>query len=232
MSSTRYFSPKLFAFLRDLEANNDRAWFKENKDRYEANVKEPALDFVNAFDAPLRKISKHFVADSRGVGGSLFRIHRDTRFSKDKTPYKTHTGMQFRHELAKDVHAPGFYLHLQPGQCYAGVGLWMPETAVARQIREAIDADQARWKRVTRGKRFTDVLTFGDHDQDKLRRPPAGYDADHPLIEDLKLKSFTAGTRIKQSVVTGPDFLDEYARICKAGAPFVHFICDAVGVPF
>ncbi len=229
---TGYFSPKLFAFLRDLEANNDRTWFKENKERYEGAVKEPALDFINAFDEPLRKISRHFVADSRGVGGSLFRIHRDTRFSKDKTPYKTHTGMQFRHEQAKDVHAPGFYLHLQPAGCYAGLGLWQPETAVARQIRAAIDADPARWRRVTRGKKFTDVFTFGDHDGDKLKRPPSGYDADHPLIEDLKLKSFTAGTTVKQSTVTGSDFIDEYARMCKAGAPFVHFICDAVGVPF
>ena len=83
--ATGYFTPKLFKFLRDLEANNDRTWFKANQDRYIEDVREPALDFINDFADPLAKISPHFVADTRTVGGSLFRIQRDTRFSKDKT---------------------------------------------------------------------------------------------------------------------------------------------------
>lgn len=99
------FTPDIFAFLRDLATNNNRAWFHENKQRFEDSVRQPALDFITDFVEPLETLSPHFVADSRTVGGSLFRIHRDTRFSKDKTPYKLNTGMHFRHERAKDAHA-------------------------------------------------------------------------------------------------------------------------------
>ena len=156
--TTRYFSSKLFEFLNDLAENNNREWFKEHQDQYERYVREPALDFINDFATPLEGISSHFVADSRKVGGSLFRIQRDTRFAKDKTPYKENTGLQFRHASAKDVHAPGFYVNLQPGECYMGVGLWRPETKMAYAIREKIDQDPNSWKRATRGKRFTDVF--------------------------------------------------------------------------
>ena len=102
----RHFTPKMFSFLRDLADNNDREWFAANKDRYETDVREPALDFIEDFADRLLKISPNFSADPRKQGGSMFRIHRDTRFSKDKTPYKIHTGMQFRHVATKDdVHA-------------------------------------------------------------------------------------------------------------------------------
>ena len=156
--SKRYFTPKLFAFLKDLAENNDRDWFKAHQDLYEQHVREPALDFINDFAVPLKKISPHFVADSRTVGGSLFRIQRDTRFSKDKTPYKLNTGMQFRHIAGKDAHAPGFYVHLQPGECFMGVGLWRPESKVAYAIRQHIDENQAAWKRASQGKRFAEVF--------------------------------------------------------------------------
>ena len=112
MAKMGYFNRKLFIFLKDLAENNNREWFKANKDRYDEDVKEPALAFVQAFSAKLEKLSPHFRADPRANGGSLFRIYRDTRFSKDKSPYKTYTGIQFRHYAAKDAHAPGFYLHL------------------------------------------------------------------------------------------------------------------------
>ena len=226
---TRYFTPQLFAFLNDLDANNDRDWFKANQDRYERHIREPALDFINDFAGPLKKISKHFVADSRTVGGSLFRIHRDTRFSKDKTPYKTNTGMHFRHLLAKDVHAPGFYLHLQPGECFMGVGIWRPETKVAYQIRERIDQESTTWKRATRSKRFTDIFAI---EGDSLTRPPKGYDEDHPLIDDLKRKDFIASTRLTQKTVTSDHFMEDFTANCKAGGPFMKFLCEAVGVPY
>jgi uncharacterized protein (TIGR02453 family) len=227
--SSASFSPRLFAFLRDLAANNDREWFAANKARYEADVKEPALEFISTFGPRLDKISPHFLADARPVGGSLFRIHRDTRFSKDKAPYKTHTGIFFRHAAAKDVHAPGFYLHLEPGQVFAGAGIWRPDTATARRIREAIAADPARWKRVTRGKRFSASWELGG---DALKRPPQGYAADHPLVEDLKRKDFIAMTKLRQSDVTAKGFADDYGKGCATAAPLVEFLCDAVGVRF
>ena len=227
--TTRYFSPALFKFLRDLEANNERDWFNANKDRFEEHIKDPALEFINGFAPRLYKISPYFSADSRPVGGSLFRIYRDTRFSKDKTPYKTNTGMHFRHQSAKDVHSPGYYLHFQPGENFAGLGIWRPDTATAGKIRTYIAEEPTKWKRATQGKRVTDALTL---EGDSLKRPPKGFDPDHPLIEDLKRKDFIASTRISQKVVTSADFMDEWEKICKAGSPFMRFLCEAVGVPF
>lgn len=227
--STRYFTPRLFGFLRELEEHNTRDWFKAHQDVYEEHVREPALDFINDFAAPLEKISPHFVADSRMVGGSLFRIQRDTRFSKDKTPYKINTGLQFRHRAAKDVHAPGFYFHVQPGECFMGAGLWKPESKVAYAIREHIAEDPTGWKKATRGKRFTDVFAITG---DSLVRPPKGFDPDHPLIEDLKRKDFIASTRLTQKSITSDTFMKEFTDNCKRVAPLMKFLCEAVGVPF
>jgi uncharacterized protein (TIGR02453 family) len=226
----RYFTPALFTFIKDLKENNDREWFHENKARYEDVVREPAKDFIDAFATPLAKITEHFVADTRSVGGSLFRIHRDTRFSKDKTPYKTHVGIHFRHMASRDnVHAPGMYVHLEPGACFVGAGLWRPATADAYKIREAIADDPGRWKRATRSKAFTDVYTI---DGDSLKRPPKGFDPEHALIEDLKRKDFMATTKITQKLVTSEEFLPEYVKLVKKSAPLMRFLCDAVGVPF
>ena len=227
--STRYFTPKMYAFLKDLAANNEREWFKANQHIYEEVIREPALDFINDVGDRLPKIAPNFVADSRTVGGSLFRIQRDTRFSKDKTPYKPNTGMQFRHAYAKDVHAPGFYINLQPGENYMGIGLWRPETKVAYQIRAHIDENQAEWKRASRGKRFTDVYTVTG---DSLTRPPRGYDEDHPLIDDLKKKDFIASVRLTQRQVTSDDFLDQFLGNIRRAAPYMRFLCEAVGVPY
>ncbi len=227
--SKRYFTPKLFGFLKDLAENNDRVWFKANQDAYEEYVREPALEFINDFADPLKKISQHFVADSRTVGGSLFRIQRDTRFAKDKMPYKLNTGMQFRHIAGKDAHAPSFYVHIQPGECFVGVGLWRPETKVAYAIREHIDQEQPVWKRASRGKRFTAVFEVQG---ESLKRPPRGYDEDHPLIEDLKRKDFIASTRLTQKAITSDKFMSEFTENCQRAAPFMKFLCDAVGAPF
>lgn len=227
--ATAHFSPALFAFLRDLAANNEREWFLVNKERYLASVQEPALEFIGDFGPRLRRISPHLTADARAVGGSLFRIQRDTRFSKDKTPYKTNTGVQFRHESAKDAHVPGFYLHLQPGQCFAGVGLWRPGTAEANAIRTTVAEHPARWKKAAYGKRFTDVWEQGG---ESLKRPPRGFDPDHPHVEDLKRKDFIASTRLTQKQVTSAGFIDEYERMCGAAVPYLRFLCEALHLPF
>ncbi|NIA25466.1 MAG: TIGR02453 family protein [Gammaproteobacteria bacterium] len=229
MAPKRSFTPALFSFLRDLEANNDRAWFNANKQRYERAVRQPGLQFVDDFAPHLAKISPHFVADARASGGSMFRIYRDVRFTRDKSPYKINTGFQFRHEAGRDVHAPGFYLHLEPGAVFAGVGLWRPDAMSARSIREAIAEDPTRWKRVTRSKRFLDVYTL---EGDSLKRPPRGFDPEHPVIDDLKRKDYIASTQLTQKAVTSEGFIDAYAKLCRTAAPFMEFLCDAVGVPF
>lgn len=226
---TRYFTPELFGFLKELKENNDRVWFKKNQDRYEQAVRQPALDFITDYSDRLSGISEHFVADSRTVGGSLFRIQRDTRFAKDKTPYKLNTGMHFRHERAKDAHAPGFYVHLQPGSCFMGVGLWRPETSVAYAIRGRIAEHRSAWKKATTGKRFAEVFELGG---DSLKRPPKGFDPEDPLIEDLKRKDFMATTSLTQRQVTGTDFMDLFEAHCKRAVPFMRFLCEAVDVEF
>ncbi len=218
------FDTELFAFLRDLEANNDRAWFAANKKRYDAVVKEPALDFIESFRPRLAELSPHFEANARVVGGSLFRIHRDTRFSKDKTPYKTHTGLHFRHERAKDAHAPGFYLHLQPRQCFIGVGLWRPEPKVAQQIRGHMAEHRDAWSAIA-----ADLSPF-ELIGESLVRPPRGFDRDDPIISDLKRKDFIARTSLTHKQVTSAGFLDLFSERCADGLPFLRFLCDALEV--
>jgi uncharacterized protein (TIGR02453 family) len=223
------FGPELFSFLADLRANNDREWFAANKHRYEEHLLEPALDFINAFAPKLEEISPHFRADARPTGGSLFRIYRDTRFSKDKTPYKTNLGIHFRHERAKDAHAPGYYLHIGPGEVFAGGGIWHPDSAAATRIREAIVADPDRWQRATRGGDFASRLALGG---DSLKRVPSWADADHPFADDLRRKDFFGSTRLSEDDVVAPGFVDEYARVCRAAAPLMQFLCDALDVPY
>jgi uncharacterized protein (TIGR02453 family) len=223
------FGPELFAFLADLRANNNREWFAANRDRYEEHLLEPALEFINAFAPRLERISPHFRADARPSGGSLFRIHRDTRFSKDKTPYKTNLGIHFRHEQAKDVHTPGYYLHIGPGEVFAGGGIWHPGTEAATRIREAIVADPERWRRATRTGAFAKRLELGG---DSLKRVPHWADPDDPLGDDLKRKDFFGWARLNEDDVIAPGFVAEYARICRTTAPLMQFLCDALEVPY
>lgn len=225
----RSFSPALFSFLRDLKRNNDRDWFSANKARYEEDVREPALAFIADFEPYLRKISPHLLADPRPVGGSLFRIHRDVRFSKDKSPYKTAVGIHFRHESAKDAYAPGLYLHLEPGSVFAAGGIWHPDSETLAQIREAIVADQKGWKRAVGGKAFREQYRL---EGDSLKRAPAGYDPEHPQIEDLRRKDFIAVTTLSQAAVCKPGLPAEYARISKPMVPLLRFLCEAVDAPF
>jgi uncharacterized protein (TIGR02453 family) len=226
---TARFTPELFKFLSDLANNNNREWFHANKGRYETLVKEPALDFISEFTEPLAKISPHFEANARASGGSLFRIHRDTRFGADKTPYKINTGLHFRHERAKDAHAPGFYLHLQPRQCFMGVGLWRPESKVAYQIRDHIAAEPQAWKKARHGAAFARTFELGG---ESLKRPPKGFDPDHKYIDDLKRKDFIAVASLTQKQVTAADFQTEFTKLVKTGAPYMKFLCDALNLSF
>jgi uncharacterized protein (TIGR02453 family) len=218
------FGPELFSFLADLKDHNDRDWFNANKARYEADMLEPALAFIEDFAPLLQQISPHLRADARRVGGSLFRIYRDTRFSKDKTPYKTTAGIYFRHERDKEVRAPGFYLHLAPGEVFAGGGIWHPDNQTIGKIRAAIAADPEGWREATAAVRLGEG--------EKLKRVPAPYEKDHPLAEDLKRKDFAAIETLSEEEATGPRFLERYARVCESFSPLMTFLCRAVGVPY
>jgi uncharacterized protein (TIGR02453 family) len=228
----RHFTPALFTFLRELEANNEKVWWDTNKDRYLAQVRDPALDFIIDFGARLEKISPHFVADARTTGGSLMRPYRDIRFSMDKTPYKTNVGIQFRHEAGQDIHAPGYYLHLEPGACFAGVGLWHPESAVARTLRQAIHDDVAGWSAATKDDGFQATWSLDQDDDEMLKRVPAGFDPDHPFADDLRMKSFIAGASLTQKQVTSSGFDEALAGMFTNASGFTRFLCEVLDLPF
>lgn len=233
------FSTELFAFFRELRANNRKEWFEANRDRYEEHVLEPSKVFVLAFRSHLRSISSHFQAEPRIRGGSLFRIHANRRFHPDRPPYKEQTGIQFRHRSGGDVHAPGFYLHLEPdggaglagsgGGCFVGMGIWHPDRDALTAVREAMVEDPDAWLEVTRADEFTSSLRLGG---DSLKRGPAGFDRDHPLIDDIKRKDFIAMAELAEDDVVEDGFVEGVARLCRAGAPFVEWLCGAVGVEF
>jgi uncharacterized protein (TIGR02453 family) len=225
----RRFDPTLFQFLEELSNNNNRPWFQENKSRYEREVLEPSLAFIRVFAPRLKKISQFFTADDRRVGGSLMRIYRDTRFARDKTPYKTNVGIQFRHEMGRDIHAPGFYVHIAPGECFLGVGTWRPDRASLRLIRQAIVEQPSIWSRATRGKRFRACFELAG---DSLKRPPRDFPADHPLVEDLKRTDLVGQRELNERDVLGAGFLDNVASSFTAARPFMRFLCDALTVPF
>ncbi len=225
----RHFRPALFTFLKDLARHNDRDWFQAHKQRYEDHLKEPALEFISDFGPHLEKISPHFNAIPKATGGSLFRIYRDTRFAKDKTPYKTHLGVQFRHRQAKDVHAPGFYLHIEPQGSFIGVGIWHPAGDTLKAIRGAIDRDGGGWQRARDHRGFRARFELGG---ESLTRAPRGYDEHHPLIDDLKRKDFIAFARYPQKEVVADGFLRRFAADCRRATPFMRWLCRAVDVPF
>lgn len=223
------FSKATLGFLDELAANNDRAWFEENKPRYEALVREPALEFIAAMAAPLAKFAPHFRAEPRKMGGSLMRVFRDTRFARDKSPYKTNIGIQLRHELGKDVHAPGFYLHIATDECFFGAGCWHPEAEALGHIRDLIAAQPKRWFAARDDRKFAAHWALAG---DSLTRPPRGYAADHAAIEDLKRKDFIGLAALSFSDATGPGLVKLATERFAAAAPLMKFLCEAQGVQY
>jgi uncharacterized protein (TIGR02453 family) len=218
---------ELYDFLVELKENNNRAWFQSNKARYEHFYKEPLLNFIAAFAERLPQISPYYTAIPRINGGSLFRIYRDIRFSRDKRPYKTWVGMHFRHERARDVHSPGFYLHLEPGNNFISCGIWKPETSTQYRIRQVIDEHPKRWLEAIGDPEFReDYQLVGD----SLMRPPRGYDDNHPLIEDLKRKDYLASHPLNKETALSPDFLDFYLDMCVKASPFMQFLTESIGL--
>ncbi|MBV9903343.1 MAG: DUF2461 domain-containing protein [Alphaproteobacteria bacterium] len=219
-----------FAFFKELKQNNDRAWFEDNKQRFRDSVQAPLSAFIEDMRAPLAKISKQFVADPRPNGGSMFRIYRDVRFSKDKRPYKEHAGVQFRHAMAKDIHAPSFYMHFGDGEVFYGGGMYMPDPPALGKIRDAIVKSPAKWKAIKADKAF--VKMFGPLGTDHtLAKAPRGYDPEHPLIGDIKLKSFFAIHDANAKEAQSPKFPNDVAAAFKAATPLMKFLCASQGAP-
>ena len=229
MTEFRSFGPELAAFLEDLRSNNERGWFTANRERYEETVREPARAFIRAMAPALAAISPHFRADDRKTGGSLMRIHRDTRFSRDKTPYKTNVGIQFRHALGRDVHAPGYYVHLEPGSAFLGAGVWRPDSSALFMIRARIDEEPDTWREVRDDEALRAAFRLGG---ESLKRAPRGFAKDHPFAEDLKRKDFIAIHELPLGDALGPAFPDLAAARMRDSGGFMRFLCESLDIPF
>ncbi len=214
----RYFTPESFAFLRELRENNNRDWFAANKQRYEREVRDPALRFISDFGPPLSRIAPRLVADPRR---SMFRIYRDTRFSRDKSPYKTHVGIHFFHEKAKAAASvPGFYLHVSPGESFAAAGIWHPDPSSLAKVRQSIASGSPEWKQIKRSKL---PIEGGS-----LKRAPRGYAADHPFVEDLKRTDFVTSIPLEDEDLCDPKFISQFGRACRKMTPLVRFVAQAL----
>lgn len=225
----RYFTKQTLAFLSALAENNKREWFEAHRQEYEDFVRTPALDFISDMSDEMPAISRHFLAQPKKVGGSLMRIYRDTRFSKDKTPYKTNVGIQFRHEVGKDIHAPGYYLHIEPGECFVGIGLWHPDAEALFKIREAIAQNGDAWLAARDDSTFRKHFTLGG---DSLANAPRGFAKDHPLVEDLRRKDFICLAPLSAATVISKNLRTQVVERFRQAAPYMRFLCKALELRF
>jgi uncharacterized protein (TIGR02453 family) len=226
MAKELQFTRRLFDFLRELKSNNKKEWFDANKDRYVADVRDPLLAFIAASRPRLLEISPYLVADPKPTGGSMFRIYRDTRFSKNKEPYKTVASAFFSHQTGgKD--GPGIYLHLAPESCFVGIGLWRPDPASRRRVTDAIASKPEAWRDVASGREFRKLLKM---EGDSLAKLPRQYDPQHPFAEDLKRKDFILVSYFSETQACAKDFIERFDNISRAAAPYLGFIIKAAGL--
>jgi uncharacterized protein (TIGR02453 family) len=220
------FSPELFEFLAELADHNDRPWFEANRHRYEDHVKQACFTFVEEVAGPLAGLSTRFEAVPRIQGGSVFRIHRDTRFTKDPAPYRTSAAMRIGISGVGDVHTAGLYLSLEPGRSTTGAGFWKPSSGVAQRVRANIDARPDQWSgAVAALPPGWELMRV-----DSLVRAPKDYPADHPFVDDLRLKSFVASGSLDDAAVLGDHFPETWIGMVERAIPLLVFLCDAVDV--
>ena len=227
---TIYFTDASFKFLRGLARHNSREWFAAHKPDYETHVRAPFQHLLTDLQPILAGVSEHYRAEPKAVGGSLFRIQRDTRFANDKTPYKPWQGARLFHARGRQVEAPSFYLHLQPGNCFVGAGLWHPESATQRVVRQFIFDNPGSWKAAAHAPAFRRRFDLGD--DEKLVRPPRGFPGEFEFMEDLKLKNFVALRAIDDDVMLGTRLRQVLAADLAALAPFVDYLCAALDLEF
>ena len=224
-----YFTAEGMSFLNKLEKNNNRDWFHEHKSDYESLIRTPALNFIDDMENDLAHLSPHFLAVAKKVGGSLMRVHRDVRFGRDKSPYKTNIGIQFRHEMGKDVHAPGFYLHVEPGDCFIGVGIWRPDSTALGKIRDAIIERDKYWLTAINDKKFKKNFVLSG---ESLKTAPRGYDKEHPLITDLRRKDFIAISHVDDKTVLSKNFKQHVVKRFSEAESYMQFLCKALTLKY
>ncbi|MDB5203057.1 MAG: hypothetical protein JWQ27_2466 [Ferruginibacter sp.] len=216
--------PATLKFLAKLEKNNDRSWFEANRPAWE-NVKEAFIQFTDElvktiaqFDPPIGELQ---------AKQCIFRINRDVRFSKDKRPYKNHVSAYFN-KGGKKANGAGYYVHIEPGRCFAAAGIWMPPPADLARIRQEIDYNFEEWRSLLENKNFKKQIPAGLESTEKLVRPPKGYTEDDPAIEYLKMKSFIASRSFTDEEVTTPGFLQKVGKMLEATKPLSDFLNRAL----
>ena len=210
-----------FEFLKELGLNNNREWFTENKKRYEANLK----NIVVFADSLLAKMNEHDVLETPTGKKSLFRIYRDVRFSKDKSPYKTHWSGSFRR--ATQLRRGGYYFHIQPGnQSFIGGGFWEPNKEDLQRIREEIAADPSEMRQILSNPNF--IKTFGALQGEQLKTAPKGFDKEHPAIDLLRYKQFIFSRNFTDKEVLQPNFLEQANQTFQHMRPFFDYMSDVL----
>jgi uncharacterized protein (TIGR02453 family) len=227
------FRPEAIQFLADLAANNDRAWFQPRKADFERLLKEPLTALIEALADRFEARSIPLLADP---ARSPFRIYRDTRFSKDKSPYKTNIGASFPWVEASsgpdgligvpERHGPGGYFHLQPGEIFVGGGMWHPEPAALAAFRQAVVDERPRVHAALEDPGFVAAFDGISDDGESLKRVPSGYSADDPDADWLRLKNIVFGTRLADADVMTAALPDTIADAFAAGLPVMRFIAS------
>ena len=216
--------PSTLKFLKDLEKNNNKAWFDAHRPQYETakadfyTLVEKLIAAIAKFDAPIGQLP---------VKQCVFRINRDVRFSKNKSPYKNNMACYFN-QAGKNGLGGGYYLHIEPGKSFAGGGIWVPEPPVLAGIRQEIDYNFSEWKKIIENKKFKQVFTEGIKSNDKLVRPPKGYDENNPAIEYLKMKSFIVSKPFADKDLQAKNFVADVANTFKSMKPMIDFLNTAM----
>lgn len=228
------FRPAALMFLRGLARNNRKDWFEANRDRYLAEVKHPLELLVDEVDARLGEFAPEMIGNPKR---SIFRIYRDVRFSRDKSPYKTNAACWFYHRDAghsvgtQATHGgAGLYFQISPTESLVAGGIWMPPTAALKTLRAAIAEDYENLNAILNARPFR--RAFGELSRESvLSRVPRGFDADHPAAELLRFKSFTVGRPLSPDELTSKQLPDMVARQYELMLPFVRWLNAALGLP-
>ena len=211
-------------FLRGLKRNNNRPWFEKHKGDYEGDVKLPMQSFISAIQPYFESFAPEFDVNPKR---SLFRIYRDIRFSKDKTPYKTHVAAHFvLRGKAKGIEGSGYYVHVEPGEVFVGGGIYMPDGDQVKKIRRVISDQSEDFLSIVKSKAF--VKRFKKFDGERLQRIPHGYDPSHPMAEWLTLKQFFVGVEWPEQKCLKRNFVKEVAAVFEDAAPLVNFLNKAM----
>jgi uncharacterized protein (TIGR02453 family) len=226
------FPTAAFTFLKGLTDNNNREWFEARRDTYEQSLRVPMKELIEEMDARLATFAPEITGTAKG---SMFRIHRDIRFSKNKSPYKTNAACWFFHRDSKGnvgqdaVHGgAGMYFHLEPRACFAGGGVWMPPSPVLKRVRAALDVGHEEFESIVKAKPFRKIL--GELSTEALlKRMPRGFDPEHPAGDWLRYQSFTAGAPLKQADVTSSALPDRLEEVFRTLTPLVRWLNKAMG---